>query len=186
MPRITLEPSRSALLVIDVQPTLMPLIHEGERVIDRIGFLLEVARLLDVPVLATEQNPSRMGTTHEALAPLVADPAPFAKMCFGACGCEPFMAALDATGRRQVVVTGLETHICVSQTAQGLLEAGYEVVVCPDAVSSRSLERHKLGMERIRDAGCVPAHSEAVAYEWLGTADHAKFREALAIVKKHP
>lgn len=186
MPRITLDPARSALLVIDVQPTLMPFIHEGDRVLDRIAFLAKVSKLLEIPILTTEQNPSRMGTTHEALADLVVDPAPFSKMCFGACGCAPFMAALEETGRRQVVVTGVETHICVSQTAQGLLEAGYEVVVCPDGVSARSLERHKLGMERIRDAGCVPAHTEAVAYEWLGTAEHPRFRDALAVVKAHP
>jgi nicotinamidase-related amidase len=185
MPRITLELFRSALVVVDVQPTLMPLIHESERVIDRISFLAKIARLLEIPVFATEQNPSRMGSTHETIAPLVADPAPFSKMSFSACGCGAFTNALQATGRRQVVVVGVETHICVGQTAQGLLDAGYEVVVCPDAVSSRSLERHKLGMERIRDAGCVPAHTESVAYEWLGTAEHEKFREALAIVKAH-
>lgn len=186
MPRISLDPPRSALLVVDVQPLLMPLIHDGDRLIDRIAFLTKIARLLEIPVFATEQNPSRMGTTHETLAPLVSDPAPFSKMCFGACGSAPFMSALSQSGRRQIVITGVETHICVSQTAQGLLEAGYEVVVCPDGVSARSLERHKLGMERIRDAGCVPAHTEAVAYEWLETAEHPRFKDALQIVKAHP
>jgi len=185
MPMVFPEPDQSVLVVIDVQPTLMPLIHEGERVLDRVAFLAKVARLLGVPVLTTEQNPSRMGSTHESLAELVSTPAPFAKMCFGAGGCGDFMEALQETGRRQVVVVGVETHICVSQTALGLHRDGYEVIVCPDGVSSRTLERHKLGMERIRDAGVVPAHTEAVAYDWLGTAEHPRFRDALAIVKQH-
>lgn len=170
--------------MIDVQPSLMPHIFEGDRVLDRVKFLAKIAGILDVPILTTEQNPSRMGGTHDEIAPLVGEP--FAKMCFGACGCEPFMDALRASGRTQVVIVGVETHICVGQTAQGLLETGYEVAVCPDGVSSRTVDRHKLGMERIRDAGIVPAHTEAVAYEWLGSADHPKFRDALRIVKEHP
>ncbi|WP_158409175.1 isochorismatase family protein [Fimbriimonas ginsengisoli] len=186
MPRITLKPTQSALIVIDVQPVLMPSIHQGDVLTERIRFLARIARLLEVPVFATEQNPSRMGSTVDAICELVADPAPFSKMAFSGGGCAPFMDALKASGRGQVVLVGVETHICVSQTAQGLLDAGYEVVVCPDGVSARSLERHKLGMERIRDAGVVPAHTEAVAYEWLGTAEHPRFREALSIVKQHP
>ena len=104
-------------------------------------------------------------------------------MAFSALGSSEFCETLKKTGRRQVVLVGLETHICVSQTAQGLLDLGYEVVVCPDGVSSRTREAHKLGMERIRDAGVVPAHSESIAYEWLGSADHPDFKAFLAIVK---
>ena len=104
-------------------------------------------------------------------------------MSFSALGSPEFCAAIDACGRSQFVLTGLETHICVSQTAQDLVDRKLEVVVCPDAVSSRSLEAHKLGMERIRDAGVVPAHTESVAYEWIGTAEHSAFKSFLAIVK---
>jgi len=151
-------------------------------VVSRIAFLTKIARLLDIPLLTTEQNPGRMGVTVGHLA----DNNAFAKMCFSAGGCTGFMDALQATGRDQVVLTGVETHICVSLTAHALLDAGFGVVVCPDGVGARTLERHKLGMERIRDAGAVPAHTEAVAYEWLGTAEHPKFKDALAIVKAHP
>lgn len=184
MPRVFLDAASAALLVIDVQPSLTPHIHDGGRVAERIAFLAEIASLLDVPVLATEQNPSRMGETDPQLSRLFSQPA-YEKMSFSAAGCEAFMEALHASQRRQVVIVGLETHICVSLTAQALLEQGFEVVVCPDGVSSRNQERHKLGMERIRDAGVVPAHTEAVAYEWLGSASHPKFREALAVVKRY-
>ena len=186
MPLVKLDPDLSVLAIIDIQPVLTKTIHEAERVLDRVAFLAKVARLLGVPVLTTEQNPSRMGATHPSLTELVQDPPAFSKMTFSAAECQSFMDGLKATGRKQVVVVGMETHICVGQTAQDLLERGYEVVVCPDAVSSRTMERHKLGMERIRDAGVIPAHTESVAYEWLKSADSPEFRSALAIVKQHP
>lgn len=95
------------------------------------------------------------------------------------------MAELAATHRRSVVVVGVETHICVCGTVLDLIAAGYRVTVCPDAVSSRSLEAHKLGMERIRDVGGLPAHTESVVYEWLGGSTHPAFKSVLEIVKRH-
>ena len=140
--------------------------------------------MLGIPVLCTEQNPSRMGATVPELAPYVNNPPPFAKMEFSALRCAEFVAAFEATGRTQVILVGLETHICISQTAHDLLLRDLDVIVCPDAVSARTLEAHKLGMERIRDAGAVPAHTESVVYEWLGTADRPEFKQVLAVVKQ--
>ncbi len=105
------------------------------------------------------------------------------KMTFSAARSAAFMELLEDTGRRQVVIVGIETHICVCLTALDLVQKGYEVVVCPDATSSSTNDRHKLGMERIRDAGVVPAHSEAIAYEWMGAATHPKFKDILQLVK---
>ena len=183
MPRVKLDPRLSVLVLIDIQPSLTKTIFEIDRVLARIGFLANVANLLEIPILITEQNPSRMGSTVPELASVVASHKPIAKMSFSAMGCEEFKGALAASGRSQAVLAGLETHICVSQTAQDLLDRGLEVVVCPDAVSSRSFEAHKLGMERIRDAGIVPAHTESVAYEWMGTASDPTFKPFLEIVK---
>jgi nicotinamidase-related amidase len=183
MAKVRLEPEKSVLVVIDIQEALLGAIHEIDRVVDRSAFLIRIAQLLEVPVIATEQNPGRMGGTEPRLAELVG--TPHSKMAFSACGCGDFMREVLSTGRTQAVLVGIETHICVSQTAHDLLDHGLEVVVCPDAVSARSLERHKLGMERVRDAGVVPAHTESVAYEWMRTADHPMFREALKIVKEH-
>ena len=176
----------SSLVVIDVQPVLTKTIFEVERVLARIGFLGKIATLLEIPILVTEQNPSRMDATHEALTDSLSSARVFSKMSFDATNDPSFMRGLEALKRPQVVLTGVETHICVSLTAQSLLALGLQVVVCPDAVSARTQERHKLGMERIRDAGIVPAHTESVAYEWLGTAEHPKFKQALQIVKELP
>jgi len=163
----------------------MESIHEADRVLDRAYFLTRIASLLGVPVIATEQNPERLGSLSSEIGALLSEP-PIRKMSFASTGEPAFQAALAATHRRQIVLVGVETHICISLTANQLLEDGYQVVVCPDAVSSSTQERHKLGMERIRDAGAVPAHSESVAYDWLGSAENPLFREALQIVKGHP
>ena len=182
MSAILLEPTRSVLIVVDVQTTLLKGIHEADRVLAKALFMARAAEALGVPVLATEQNPQRLGGTHPHLAPHVG--APFPKMAFSCIDCEDLASALEFTGRRQAVLVGVETHVCVGFTAQTLLALGYEVAVCPDGVSAGSLEAHKLGMERMRDAGIVPVHTEAVAYEWMGTAEHFAFRQILQLVKE--
>jgi nicotinamidase-related amidase len=177
---------RAVLLVVDVQPKFMAGIHEGDRVLNRTAFLLKIAKLVGVPVLASEQYPERMGATDSRIASLMPlGVFPYPKMRFSCAGCEGLMEALRALDRKQVVLVGIETHICVTLTAIDLLIAGYEVFVCPDAVSARTVEMHKLGMERMRDSGAMPAHTETLAYEWLSTAEHPRFREALEIVKEH-
>lgn len=180
-----LRPSTSAsvLVVVDLQPKFLAAIPDAQRLLIKARFLLQVASLLDVPALATEQVPEKMGPTASELASLLTAP-PVSKRTFGCCEEPAFRSALSSIERRQVVLIGVETHICISQTALGLTSLGYEVAVCPDAVGARSQERHKLGMERIRDAGVAPIHTEGVVYEWLQQADHPRFREALEFVKQ--
>jgi nicotinamidase-related amidase len=105
-------------------------------------------------------------------------------MEFSAMANDAFSSALKAFNRSQVIVVGVETHICISQTCHGLQAQGYEAVVCPDAVSASTQDRHKLGMERLRDAGIIPAHTEAIAYEWMRTADDTRFKAMLKLVKE--
>lgn len=180
MPSVKLSPEKSVLLVVDVQSRFLAPIFEADRVEARCKFLCQIAQLFDVPILATEQYPEKMGGTIESLLPYVGEP--HRKMNFSAMD-SWFVEMVKASERSQVVVVGIETHICVSQTCHDLLELGYEAVVCPDAVSARTQDRHKLGMERIRDAGVVPAHTEAVAYEWCKSADNEHFRDMLNVVK---
>lgn len=158
-------------------------IWEAERVVRRTEFLLRSASILGVPSFATEQNAERMGGLNPRLVPLLGV-KPFAKMTFSCLGSPECVTELEKTKRRQAILVGVETHICVSQTAVDLLSQGFEVVVCPDAVSARTIEMHKLGMERLRDCGALPMHSEAVVYEWMQTADHPSFREVLKLVKE--
>jgi len=108
---------------------------------------------------------------------------PFDKRDFSAAGSEAFRQAVTESGKKQIVLCGVETHICVSQTAHDLLHAGYQVHVVADAVSSRTLEKHKLGMERIRDASISPCAAEAVVYEWLEKAGTPEFKEILKLVR---
>ncbi len=159
-------------------------IDESERVQSRSLFLAKVAHQLGVPVIATEQNRDRMGETDPSFNPYISEPK-VAKMSFSAVESPTFRETLRALGRRQIVLVGIETHICISLTALELVQQGFEVVVCPDAVGSRTMDRHKLGMERMRDGGVLPVHSEAVAYEWMATAAHSEFKSVLEHVKSH-
>ena len=180
------DPERGVVIVVDLQPTFLSAIHESDRVLNRSQFLLKMAKIVGVPVLASEQYPERMGPTDQRIASLLPfGAAPHGKMCFSCGGCAGVMDGLRNLKRKQVVLIGIETHICISLTALDLLRDGYEVFVCPDAVGARSLEMHKLGMERMRDSGVMPAHTESIAYEWMASAQHPRFREALQVVKDH-
>ncbi len=174
---------RSVLIVVDLQPKFLAGIYERERVLAHSKFLIQVANLLSVPVIVTEQNRERMGSTEEEVSQLIGREA-IPKMSFSCCGSEDFNEAMVQARRTQAILVGIETHICVSQTAVDLINRDIQVIVCPDAVSARTLEMHKLGMERVRDAGAWPLHSESVAYEWLGTADSPHFRSMLNLVKQ--
>lgn len=182
MPAFLADAEKSALVVVDLQPSFLKAIAEAERVLSRSSFLVQIARLLDVPIIVTEQNPERMGGTHPDIAAHLAS-APIAKMTFACAGCPDFDAVLASNGRKQAELVGIETHICVAQTAIRLLGRGYEVAVCEDAVGARSDSRHESALRRLRHAGVDVTQTESVAYEWLGSASHPKFREAIEIVK---
>lgn len=187
MAPILADAARAVLVVVDVQPSFLNGIVDADRAVARTAFLIEMAALLQIPVIATEQYPSRMGETHASLLPLLeATAAPrIGKMTFACAGCEAFDEALAALGRNQAVLCGIESHICVTQTALKLLAKGDEVLVAGDAVSARTDLAHELGIARMRQAGAVIAHSESIAYEWMVAADHPRFREALSIVKRY-
>jgi nicotinamidase-related amidase len=185
MPRIALKPDQSIVCLIDIQARFMAGIAEADRVLNRSLFLAKAAHQLGVPVLGTEQNVDRMGPMQEEFVPYLSFPG-IAKMSFSAVECGEFRRKLEDSMRRQVILVGIETHICVSLTALELVQQGFQVVVCPDAVSARSMDRHKLGMERMRDGGVLPVHSEAIAYEWMVTAEHPEFKNVLNHVKSHP
>jgi nicotinamidase-related amidase len=187
-----LDRNSSVLLVVDMQEPFLNVIHARDALLNNVLQLCKAAAILDVPILMTTQYATRMGPVvppvlHaidgasarvRGLAHPVID-----KMSFSCAGSELFDRALESQGRKQVVLCGVETHICVSQTAHDLRYNGYQVHVCADGVSARSLEKHKLGMERIRDSGILPAATEAVIYEWLREAGTPQFKEILNLVK---
>jgi nicotinamidase-related amidase len=168
-----------------MQPTFLDGCWRSAEVLNRIKFLVEAANLLGVPVVATEQYSERMGGTEAGLKALIGEAA-LDKLSFSCCGAGSFNSALASLGKKQVVLAGIETHICVSQTAHHLVEqVQTEVIVCVDGVTARSEDRHRIGMERIRALGVTPAHSESVVYEWMGSASHPSFRDVLKLVKQY-
>lgn len=168
----------SALLMVDFQLRLMPAIAEREAVERNALRLRQAATLFDVPVLFTEQNPAKLGSTVPDLA---GDAPALGKTCFDA-GRDPGFTAL-LPERNTILVTGCEAHICVLQTALGLVDLGRRVVVVEDAVGSRTLASKAAALRRLERHGVEIVTTEMVVFEWLGTADHPRFREAVALVK---
>ncbi len=171
------------LVVVDVQDKLAAVMHERERLFDGLQRLARGARALDLPVLWLEQNPQRLGATVAPVAAALEGLAPIAKMCFSCCDSGEFMARLEASGRRQVLLAGIEAHICVYQTAMDLSARGYEVHVVSDAVSSRTAENRDLALARIRDLGIAVTGVEMALYELVRVAEGERFKAILRIVK---
>ncbi len=181
---VKLDPARTAILVVDVQERLCPAMPpaELERLVKYVRALLGAARELGLPVLATEQYPKGLGPTLPALRELLPSP-PLVKMHFS-CAPDPgFAAALEAPGRRQVVIAGMETHVCVFQTARDLTAQGYEVQVCADAVTSRTEEHRRVGLELCREAGAVVTTAETAIFDLLGQCGTPQFKKVAPLVK---
>lgn len=171
-----IDPARSTLLLVDLQQRLAPAIDGIADVLRHNAWLVDVARRLAVPVAATEQYPGGLGHTVPELAERLAPGEIVEKIHFSAVadGC---LAALPALGRPQVVLTGTETHVCVLQTALGLLAQGKEVFVVAEAAGSRRAADKALGLERMRQEGCRIVSREMVAFEWLQRAGSDLFRQ---------
>lgn len=180
-----LDASESVVLVVDMQPAFLNPIHRGEAVLDRCRFLVQAARLLEVPVLATEQYPSRMGGTEESLAALLDGPV-HPKMAFSCLGSSDLVDELEKLKRSQVILCGIETHICVCQTAHDLADEDYDVFLAADAISARTEAMHEAAMARLKELGCTLVHTESALYEWMQSAEHPAFKQALSLVKAHP
>jgi nicotinamidase-related amidase len=177
MPSITCE--TSALLLVDFQSRLMPVIEGAAGVLDNARRLLDAAQLLGVPLLFTEQNAKGLGPTVPELHAGAADTAH--KMAFDACRHRGFLDRLPA--RHDIVVCGCETHVCVLQTVFGLLRAGRQVFLARDAVGSRRAESKETAIARMGKNGAEVVTTEMVLFEWLGTAEDPRLRAVLALVK---
>jgi nicotinamidase-related amidase len=173
----------SVLAVIDVQGKLAQLMYEKESLIANLTRLIKAANLLEIPILWNEQNPAGLGGTVPELAEHLTGIEPMTKMSFGCCGNPTFSESLASSGRRQLLVCGIEAHICVFQTTAELLAQGYEVHLVSDAVSSRTLANKQVGIDRMRSLGAVITSTEMSLFELLRTAEHSRFREISRLVK---
>jgi nicotinamidase-related amidase len=176
---------RSLLLVIDIQSKLAPHVAGHEQLIRRTLALLDAAELFGIPRLLTEHCPAQIGPVIEPVRRRFADGEIFEKAHFGAADHPEFVALVQASGRRQVVVTGMEAHVCVLQTALGLREHGFDVAVVADAAGSREIRQseREFALQRMALAGCTLAASETVLFEWTGAAVDPRFRAVLGLVK---
>ena len=172
--------ARSCLLIVDVQEKLVPAVHEHEKLIENCAWLMNAAAQFDVPVLMSEQYPRGLGPTVPVLRNLLAKGAIVEKVHFS-CGASPeCRSRIDAVDRSQVIVAGVEAHVCVLQTSLDLLALGKEVFLVADAVSSRDPRNAELAMQRMGRAGVEIVCREMVFFEWAHRAGTAQFRELSA------
>ena len=178
-----LSAARSALLVIDVQERLTPAVAEADRVIAKSRILAQAAKALSIPAVASEQYRKGLGITVPALAELFDESARIEKMTFSCAGEPAIMAALTGAGRDQIVLCGIESHVCVLQTALALRALGRQVFVVADAVSSRAPESVALALNRMAQAGVGVVNTEMVVFEWLERAGTPTFKALSALIK---
>ncbi|MEZ6128014.1 MAG: isochorismatase family protein [Planctomycetaceae bacterium] len=174
---------RSCLLIVDVQEKLLPVINNHERVLESIGFLLDCASVMRIPVVMSEQYPKGLGPSVRSVAEHRAVTHVFEKLRFSAAEGFVQQPIVDLKLRPQVVVAGIETHICVLQTALDLLASGYQVFVVEDATGSRSSTDSASALVRIRSAGGTMCTAESVAFEWCEVAGSDEFRTISRLVR---
>ena len=177
-----LTPRESALLVIDVQERLMVKIPDAAGLTRNIAFLLDVAKLLEVEIAATEQYPKGLGPTVAPLAQRL--PNRPEKLAFSSCAVPQLLDGLRAAGREKIVVTGIEAHVCVLNTALDLLAADFQVYLAVDALASRYPIDREIALRRLEKAGAIVTTVETCAFEWLGGAQHPQFKAVSALVQE--
>ena len=189
MPRANqLEVDRACVLMIDMQEKLLPLIADRQRVLVACRKLLDGVRIFELPVVATEQYPHGLGPTDETLRlGLEATRATVVEKPTFSCWAHPAVRdALAKLGRPQVVVAGIEAHVCVQQTALDLAADGYQVYVCADAIGSRGPMDFEMALHRMRQAGVHVTTVESVLFELCGRCDTARFKQMLEVIKAAP
>lgn len=178
-----LKSDNAVMVIVDVQGKLATLMKDADKLFDNLVRMTKGAKVLGIPIIWNEQVPEKLGATIAPLKEVLTDNTPLPKVSFSCCGNPAFMEKLIATGRKQVILVGIETHICVYQTALDLIRNGYEVHLVVDAVSSRYKSNRRTGIERIKDAGAILTTVEMSLFEMLGRAEGEQFREISRIVK---
>lgn len=178
-----LEIDNTFLLLIDMQDRLYRAMHDKEDLLENVRKLIMGARVFGVPIVMSEQYPEGIGKTIPEVAELLPDVPGIRKLSFSCCLNRECRAAMEAVERNQALIAGIETHVCVYQSAMDLLDDGYEVQVVADAVSSRSPRNRDIALQKMKDAGVVITSVEIALFELLRTAESGKFREISRILK---
>lgn len=177
----------TVLALIDIQGKLAQMMYKKDDLFSALQTLIRGMSILEVPVIWVEQLPEKLGRTipevSDLMGELMPDVAPIPKKSFSCCANEAFMERLDSLKRKQVLVAGIESHICLYQTAVALLENDFEVQVVTDCVSSRTKQNKKLGIERIVQAGGAATSVEMIIFELMKVAEGDAFRQMVKVVK---
>ncbi|MEK6677240.1 MAG: hydrolase [Planctomycetota bacterium] len=189
-----LDRDRACVLVIDLQEKLLPLIRGHEQIISAATELLEGLRVFNLPILATEQYPKGLGHTHPSILACIQSTPQSAihqatileKATFSACGHHPVREALQTIDRPQVILTGIETHVCVQQTALDLRTMDYDVFLCADACGSRGRRDEETALDRLRHEGVIVTTVESVLFELCNRCDTSSFKAMIEVIKAHP
>ncbi|HEX7475539.1 MAG TPA: hydrolase [Dehalococcoidales bacterium] len=178
-----LNAENTVLVIIDIQTKLWNVMFEKEALLDGALKLVKGVQILGIPIVLTEQNPRGLGPTATELTQIMTTVQPIPKMCFSCTQDSGFRQALERAKRNQVLICGIEAHICVYQTALDLIESGYEVQVVADAVSSRSPRNRDIALTRLQGEGVKLTTTEMVLFELLKTAESLNFKEIQRIIK---
>lgn len=183
--KFKLDADKAVLVVIDIQERLVPAMPEKvyKRLRETVMMLVQSAKLMNVPVVTTEQYPKGIGHTVPELVDICSEKV-VEKVSFGCCGEPSFLTAIKETGRTQVIVTGMEAHVCVYQTVLGLLEDGYHVHLLSDAICSRNKTDYLSGVANASQAGAVVTTAETVLFQMLKESTHEQFKAISKFVKE--
>ncbi len=177
-------PENSIFILIDVQGKLSEIVYESESVMKSLEVLIQGMNALEVPILWMEQIPAKIGPTRESLAKLMRPAnSPISKTHFSVCREKEAMAVLEASNRKQVILAGIEAHICVHQTACDLIDKGYEVQVVADCVSSRTKANRKIALKRLAQSGGKITSVEMLLFELMEKAEGDAFKTIAKLVK---
>lgn len=178
-----LKAENCCLVVIDIQGKLASLMHNKEEFYTNVVRMIRAAKVLEIPIIWNEQIPEKLGTTIDQIKDAVSQDAPLAKTTFSCCGNADFTNALEKTKRKDVLVVGMETHVCVYQTAIDLIGSGYNVHVVADAVSSRNPDNKTIGLNAMNEAGAKISSVEMCLFEMLVKAEGDQFKQIIKIIK---
>jgi nicotinamidase-related amidase len=180
----TLDAERTALVVIDMQESFRNVISDFPETAARIAQFAHGVQLLGVPLIVTEQYPKGLGhTAGEIRTVLPAHLEPVEKTAFSACGAREFLAQLDETGARHIILCGIEAHICVNQTAHDLLARGLQVHLLTDCITARTEHNKQIGLAKMQASGALPASVESVLFELMRDAKHEQFKMVQKLIK---
>jgi len=180
----TLDARQAALVVVDMQESFRQHISDFSETAARAALVAHAARLLGVPVVVTEQYPKGLGrTAAEIRAVLPEDFDPVEKTAFSSCGAQEFVSRLERAGARQVILCGIEAHVCVNQTAHDLLARGYRVHLLTDCITARAAHNKHVGLQKMRQSGAVPSSIEMALFELMRDARHEQFKAVQKLIK---